>query len=83
MSVTTWVDAAHANRQDGSSTKGILVGCSSPQLLSGELDVVSPVYWVSSKITRVCPSSVAAETRAAVDGEDIMYSVRFQLSEFL
>lgn len=81
--ITTWVDAAHANRPDGSSTKGILVGCSTSKLLDGDLCPVSPMYWSSSKITRVCRSSAAAVTRAAVDGEDIMYSVRFQLSEFL
>ena len=81
--VATWVDAAHANRPDGSSTKGVVIGCSSHQLLKGELDVVSPIYWTSSKITRICRSSASAETRAAVDGDDQMFAIRFQLGEFL
>lgn len=81
--VAAWTDAAHANRTDGSSTKGIFIGCSSQRLMDGELERVSPVYWTSAKISRVCRSSASAETRAAVDAEDILYSVRFQLSEFL
>ena len=81
--VSTWVDAAHANREDGSSTKGVFVGCSSRALLDGALEKVSPIYWASSKITRVCRSSASAETRAAVDGEDQMFAIRFQLAEFL
>ena len=80
--ISAWVDAAHANRPDLSSTKGIFIGCTSSKLLDGDLDVVNPIFWCSSKITRVCRSSASAETRAAVDGEDMMYSVRFQLSEF-
>lgn len=81
--VATWVDAAHANRPDGGSTKGVMIGCSSRSLLSGHLDVVSPAYWTSAKITRVCRSSASAETRAAVDGDDQMFAIRFQLAEFL
>lgn len=83
LMVTTWVDASHANRPDGSSTKGILVGCTSKKILQGSLEDVTPIYWTSSKITRVCRSSASAETRAAVDGEDQMFAVRFQLAEFL
>ena len=80
--IAAWVDAAHANRTDLSSTKGILIGCTSSKLLDGHLEVVNPLFWCSSKITRVCRSSASAETRAAVDGEDQMYALRFQLSEF-
>jgi putative AlgH/UPF0301 family transcriptional regulator len=80
--IAAWVDAAHANRTDLSSTKGILIGCTSSKLLDGHLEVVNPIFWCSSKITRVCRSSASAETRAAVDGEDQMYALRFQLSEF-
>ncbi len=83
LCLATWVDAAHANRPDGSSTKGIFVGCTSQNILEGQLELVNPIYWNSSKITRVCRSSASAETRAAVDGDDQMYALRFQLSEFL
>ncbi len=80
--VATWADAAHANRPDGSSTKGVLIGCASSKLLDGSLEVVNPIFWHSAKISRTCRSSAAAETSSAVDGEDQMYSIRFQLSEF-
>ena len=36
--VVAWVDASHANREDGSSTKGVLVGCASKQILEGNLE---------------------------------------------
>ena len=79
--LAAWVDAAQANRADGSSTKGIFIGLTSPRLLDGSLEAVNPIFWCSSKIARVCRSSAAAETRAAVDGEDQLYALRFQLSE--
>ena len=82
MILAAWVDAAHANRPDLSSTKGIFIGCTPRSLLDGSMETVNPIYWNSSKITRVCRSSASAETRAAVDSEDQMYSIRFQLSEF-
>lgn len=82
LMVATWADAAHANRVDGSSTKGILVACTSSRLLEGSLEVINPIFWQSAKISRACRSSAAAETLSAVDGEDQMYSVRFQVSEF-
>ena len=81
--LATWVDATHGNRQDLSSTKGVLIGCTSRKLLEGTLEPVNPVFWSSSKIHRVCRSSASAETRAAVDGEDQLYAMRFQVAEFL
>ena len=50
--VARWVDAAHANRPDGGSAKGVLVGCSSSRLLEGQLDVVSTIYWTPAKSTK-------------------------------
>lgn len=82
LMIATWVDAAHANRHDLSSTMGILLGCTTKKILEGSLVEVNPIYWNSSKINRVCRSSASAETRAAVDGEDIMFATRFQMSEF-
>ena len=38
-----WVDAAHANRPDGSSTKGILVGWTGQPLLEGHLSKVTSI----------------------------------------
>ena len=81
--IFAWVDAAHAKRVDGSSTKGVLIGWSSTGLLEGNLRRVSPLYWHSARIQRVCRSSAASETRAAVDAEDELYAVRFQVFEYL
>ena len=78
----TWANAAHANRPDLSSTKGVIVVCTEQTVLEGKLVPLNPIYWSASNISRVCRSSASAETRAAVDGEDMMYSVRFQLAEF-
>ena len=52
-------------------------------MLQGELGLVTPVVWHSHKIDRVCRSRGAAETQAAVNGEDNLYFVRYQWSEML
>ena len=80
--LAAWADAADASRPDGSSTKGVLIGWTSDRLLQGDLCRISPVFWQSAKIQRVCRSSGAAETRAAVDAEDELFAVRFQVREF-
>ena len=80
--LAAWADAADASRPDGSSTKGVLIGWTSDRLLQGDLSRISPVFWQSAKIQRVCRSSGAAETRAAVDAEDELFAIRFQVREF-
>ena len=82
LHLACWVDASHANRPDGSSTKGIFVGWSTDRLLEGELAKVTPLSWQGAKIQRTCRSPASAETRAAVDGEDELYAVRLQVAEF-
>ena len=81
--LAAWVDAAFANRVDGSSTKGVLIGWTSDKLLQGDMVQITPVYWQSARIHRICRSSASAETRAAVDAEDELYAVRYQTFEFL
>ena len=81
--IVAWVDVAHANRVDISSTKGVLIGWSSTGLLEGNLERVSPLYWQSARIQKLCRSSAASETGAAVDAEDESYAVRFQVFEYL
>lgn len=78
-----WVDAANQNRIDGGSTQGIFIGASSDALLKGEVAAISPVSWHSTRIDRVCRSPGAAETAAAVNGEDTLYYVRYQWSEMI
>ena len=78
-----WSDASSQNRQGGYSTKGIFVGAASKKLNEGEVAQVSPMFWQSSKITRVCRAPEAAEARAIVDAEDILYLIRYQWAELL
>lgn len=73
----TWTDAAHANRPNGKdSTEGIFIGMSDPGLEHGREANVSPIYWRSGKIGRVCRSPACAETMACSDAEDDMLYLR-------
>ncbi|CAE7681801.1 RE2 [Symbiodinium sp. CCMP2456] len=78
-----WVDAAHANRIDGGSTQGIILGMSTSQLLEGKVQGVSPIGWHSQRIDRTCRSPGAAESQAAVNGEDHLHAARYAWSEML
>ena len=80
--LAAWVDAADGHRPDGGSTKGIVIGWAPRRLLDGALVRISPMFWQSAKIQRTCRSSGAAETHAAVDADDELYAVRFQVFEF-
>ena len=79
--VYCWCDASSQNRNDGSSTKGIFIGMSGEKLLKGEVDAISPWFWQSGKIDRICRSPGSAEARAAIDAEDALYLLRYQWSE--
>ena len=81
--LVAWVDAGSQNRIDGSSTQGILIGASNRKLLEGSCEPVALMSWHSQKIDRVCRSPGAAEAAAAVNGEDCLYYMRFQLGEML
>ncbi|OLQ04869.1 hypothetical protein AK812_SmicGene11969 [Symbiodinium microadriaticum] len=78
-----WVDAANANRVNGGSTQGILVGATTENIMEGDICGVTPVLWHSQKIDRACRSPGAAEAQAAVNGEDDLFSTRFQWAEML
>ena len=57
----TAVDAAWANRPDGSSTSGHVIMAAHPNILRGESSTVSVLVWNSRKIRRVVRSSLEAE----------------------
>ena len=76
-----WTDAANQNRKDGGSTAGIFIGAAHKRMGEGEMTEVSPMFWSSSRIHRVCRSPGAAEARAAIDGEDALYLLRYQWGE--
>ena len=83
MVMVAWVDAGSQNRHDGGSTQGVIIGAAPTELLQGEVTPVSLVAWHSNRIDRSCRSPGAAETQAAVNGEDSLYFARFQWSEML
>ena len=76
-----WVDAASQNRPDGGSTQGIYVGIGPLNMQQGAVGCITPICWHSSKIDRACRSPGAAETQAAVNGEDALFYARYQLAE--
>ena len=80
--MTAWCDASDRNRHDGQSTEGIFIGLSPSNLLEGMVAKVSPVFWKSGRIDRVCRSPGSAEARAAIDAEDNLYLMRYAWGEF-
>ena len=83
LGVFAWVDAASQNRRDGYSTQGLFVGLAPTNMLQGAVGAVSAVAWHSNRIDRSCRSPGAAETQAAVNGEDVAYYARYQWGELL
>ena len=57
------------------------VGLGPLSLSQGEVAKVIPISWHSNKIERPCRSPGAAESHAAIAGEDYMYHARFQWGE--
>ena len=82
LCLVAWVDASPKNRHDGSFTEGILIGMAPKSILDGEVTKVSPMFWRSGKIDRVCRSPGSAEARAAIDGEDNLHLLRYAWGEF-
>ena len=78
-----WVDAASQNRPDGGSTQGLVIGVGPKDMQQGCIGRVTLLGWGSHRIDRICRSPGAAETLAAVNGEDALYFMRFQLGEIL
>ncbi|CAE7454855.1 RE1 [Symbiodinium sp. CCMP2592] len=83
MQFYAWVDAANQNRRDGGSTQGIFVGAASKEMLKGAIGHVSPIAWHSSRIDRACRSPGSSETQAAVNGEDVLFYIRYEWAEIM
>ena len=81
LGLFAWADAAGQNRRDGSSTQGIFIGAAPITLLDGCVEQVTPIAWHAGKIDRVTRSPGAAEARAVVNGEDMLFHARFQFGE--
>ena len=76
-----WADAAGQNRRDGSSTQGIFIGLAPKTMLDGSMEVVTPISWHAGKIDRVNRSPGAAEAKAVINAEDLLFHARFQFGE--
>ncbi|CAK0890632.1 unnamed protein product [Prorocentrum cordatum] len=78
-----WSDSSESNRPDGKSTKGLVASMAPLKILKGDETDVSLVSWKSGKIDLGCRSSVACETRSAVDAEDELFGIKLQWLEML
>ncbi|CAK0867695.1 unnamed protein product [Prorocentrum cordatum] len=79
--VAGWSDAAWANRPDGLSTGGYVIGIAPEDILNWKR---TPVGWVShrsGKLQRVARSSLAAEVQALTVTEDELFMVRMMWAE--
>ena len=79
-----WSDAALANRVDLSSTGGMVIGFVHRKMVDeGQRGHVNVISWGSSKLRRVCRSSLAAETQALAEAEQELMFMRTQWREIL
>ena len=83
LGMFAWVDAASQNRCDGGSTQGLFLGVGPLSLLKGDMCKITAIGWHSNRIDGACRSPGAAETQAAVNGEDALFYARFQWGELL
>ena len=79
-----WSDAALANRVDLGSTGGMIVGLVHRSMVDdGVKGKVNLISWSSSRLKRVCRSSLAAETQALSETEQELMFVRIMWREML
>ncbi|CAE6970949.1 RE1 [Symbiodinium sp. CCMP2592] len=70
-----WSDASLANRPDGTSTGGLIIGMMSPKAIEVGQGKVNIISWRSYKLPRVARSSLSAEARALSNCEqELMYA---------
>ena len=82
VSLVAWSDASWANRKDGKSTGGFLVGICGTDVLDGKRGHVSIVSWGTNKLKRVARSSMSAEMQALANAEDELHLCRVAWAEF-
>lgn len=82
--IVAWSDASLANRVDLSSTGGMLIGFVHRDMVDkGQRGHVNIISWGSSKLKRVCRSSLSAETQAMAEAEQELMFVRAQWREMM
>ena len=72
----TMADQAHANRDKGDSTGGIITLMSGPEALKGEVCPMSLLAWRTWKLLRKALGSNDAEVQAVLEGEDWNFRAR-------
>ena len=80
--LVAWSDASWANRKDGSSTGGYIIGLTGTDILDGKRGHVTVVSWSTNKLRRVARSSMAAEMQALANSEDELHLCRLAWLEF-
>ena len=83
LHLVAWSDASWANRKDGKSTGGYIVGVCGNNVLEGVQEHVSVVNWSTNKLKRVARSSMAAEMQALANSEDELHLCRLAWFEFM
>jgi hypothetical protein len=71
-----WSDASWANRKEGNSTGGYLIGIGNKEILEGAKGHLTIVNWATNKLKRVARSSLAAELQAMANAEDELHLCR-------
>ena len=82
VNLIAWSDASWANRQDGKSTGGFLIGVCGDEVLRGKRGHISVVSWGTNKLKRVARSSMSAELQALAIAEDELHLCRMCWAEF-
>ena len=82
INLVAWSDASWANRRDGKSTGGYLIGLCGSNVLKGGRGHISVVSWGTNKLKRVARSSMAAEMQALANSEDELHLCRIAWAEF-
>ena len=72
----SWGDASHKNRPNNFSTGGLVIGASTPEILSGKETPVSLLDWRSWKLRRVAAGSNGSEGQAVCEAEDKGWKAR-------
>ena len=74
--VIGWADAAWANRTDGSSTGGLVIGVASPDAEKGIRTPIGIITAATHKLKRVARGSLGAEIQGLTNLEEEMVMVR-------
>lgn len=75
-----WVDASHKNRANPSSTGGLVIGISTPDILNGTETPTSLLDWRSWKLRRIVAGSNSSESQTICEAEDKGFRARLMMS---